>query len=127
MSSRKGSMEQLQSKTPTTYQRSTTLDSTMFYMGSLRSFFSKSEGTDGRFALMEFHTKPGNEPPPQIHLWEHEMYFVLEGVLEFYCQDKVFLARPGEVVYLPQGKPQGFWVPPPLFQTLCSPQLGGGA
>jgi hypothetical protein len=32
---------------------------------------------------------------------EHELYFVLEGVLEFYCEDKIMLARPGQVVFLP--------------------------
>jgi len=111
-------MKQVQFATPTAYQRATTVDSTMFYTGSLMSFLAKSTETDGRFALMEFHTKPGNEPPPHIHLWEHELYFVLEGVLEFYCEDKVLLARPGEVVFLPQGKPHAFIVRTPLVRTL---------
>jgi oxalate decarboxylase/phosphoglucose isomerase-like protein (cupin superfamily) len=38
---------------------------------------------------MEYHTKPGNEPPPHVHEREHELYFLLEGTMRFYCEDKV--------------------------------------
>ena len=31
---------------------------------------------------MEFQTQPGNEPPPHLHEWEHELFYMLEGSME---------------------------------------------
>jgi len=44
---------------------------------------------------MEYQAKPGNEPPPHVHEWEHELYYVLEGAMEVYVEDKILLARAG--------------------------------
>lgn len=60
-------MEQVQSASLKAYKRTSALDSSMFYMGSLMSFFAKGEDTGGRFALVEYQAKPGNEPPPNVH------------------------------------------------------------
>jgi quercetin dioxygenase-like cupin family protein len=62
---------------PTAFARAANSDSTFAYMGSLITFLATGSETDGRFALMEYHTKPGNEPPPHVHEREHELYFVL--------------------------------------------------
>jgi hypothetical protein len=64
---------------PTAYARRVNVDSTIEYMGSLMTFLAKGSETGGRFALMEYRTKPGNEPPPHVHEREHELYFVLEA------------------------------------------------
>jgi len=74
---------------PTAFARAANVDSTFAYMGSLMTFLAKGSETSGRFALMECHTKPGNEPPPHVHEREHELYFLLEGTMRFYCEDKV--------------------------------------
>ena len=79
-------------------------------MGSLMSFLAKGEDTDGRFALMEFRSKPGNEPPPHIHEWEHEVFYVLDGAMEFYIGDQIIRAEAGEVVFVPQGAAHGFTI-----------------
>jgi quercetin dioxygenase-like cupin family protein len=87
-------------------------------MGSIMSLLADGQDTQGRFALMEFRTKPGNEPPPHVHAWEAEMYYVLEGEMQFYCEEDVFRVRAGEVVFLPQGKPHAFYVRSPFARTL---------
>lgn len=61
---------------PTAFARAVNVDSTINYMGSLMTFLAKGSETGGRFALMEYHAKPGNEPPPHVHEREHELYFV---------------------------------------------------
>jgi quercetin dioxygenase-like cupin family protein len=66
----------------------------MMYVGSIMSFLIRAQDTDGRFAMVEYRARPGNEPPPHVHLWEHEMYFVLEGKIEFHCGDDRFGQRP---------------------------------
>jgi quercetin dioxygenase-like cupin family protein len=118
-------MEQVQSASLKAYKRTSALDSAMFYMGSLMSFFAKGEDTGGRFALMEYQAKPGNEPPPHVHDWEHELYYVLEGEMEFYCEDKVLVAHAGETIFLPQGKPHAFYIRSPYLRTLILVQAVG--
>lgn len=46
----------------------------------------------------------GPEPPPHIH----ELFFVLEGAIRFYTQEKTFDVQAGGVGFLPQGKPHTF-------------------
>jgi mannose-6-phosphate isomerase-like protein (cupin superfamily) len=98
----------LEKITARAFARVVNVDSTLAYMGSLMTFLAKGSETGGRFALMEYHTKPGNEPRPHVHEREHELYFVLEGTMRFYCEDKTLDIGVGEVVFLPQGKPHAF-------------------
>ena len=67
---------------------------------------------------MEFHSRPGNEPPPHVHEWEHELYYLLEGRIEFYCDDKFLRIGAGEVTFLPQGKARAFYIRSPIVRAL---------
>jgi mannose-6-phosphate isomerase-like protein (cupin superfamily) len=110
---------------PTTFARAVNVESSFAYMGSLMTFLAKGSETSGRFALMEFHTKRGNEPPPHVHEREHELYFVLEGTMRFYCEDKILDIGTGEVVFLPQGKPHAFICTSDVVRTLIFVQATG--
>src|SRR5215813_7868165 len=110
---------------PTAFARAVNVESTFAYMGSLMTFLAKGAETSGRFALMEFHTKPGNEPPPHVHEREHELYFVLEGTMRFYCEDKILDIGAGEVVFLPQGKAHAFACTSNFVRTLIFVQATG--
>jgi len=110
---------------PMAFARAVDVDSTFAYMGSLMTFLAKGLETGGRFAVMEYHTKPGNEPPPHIHEREHELYFVLEGTMRFYCEDKALDIGPGDVVFLPQGKAHAFNCTSDFVRTLIFVQATG--
>src|SRR5215469_2264672 len=110
---------------PTAFARAVNVESTFAYMGSLMTFLAKGSETGGRFALMEYHTKPGNEPPPHVHEREHELYFVLEGTMRFYCEDKALDIGPGDVVFLPQGKAHAFNCTSDFVRTLIFVQATG--
>jgi quercetin dioxygenase-like cupin family protein len=111
----------------TAFARVPGVDSTFAYMGSLMTFLAKGSETGGRFALMEYHTKPGNEPPPHVHEREHEFYFVLDGAMRFYCEDKTLDIRAGEVVFLPRGKAHAFNCTSDFVRTLIFVQASGKA
>ena len=98
----------VEQRIPMAYEHKVKVDSTIEYMGSLMTFLAKGSETGGRFALMEFRTKPGNEPPPHVHEREHELYFVLEGTMRLYCEDKILDVGAGDVVFLPQGEAHAF-------------------
>jgi quercetin dioxygenase-like cupin family protein len=97
------------------FERAATLETSKFYMGNIMSFLVRGDESDGKVAMMEYRSKPGNEPPPHIHLWEHEIYYILEGNLEAYVDGEVLKAFPGQSVFLPRGKAHTF--------TICSPHL----
>ena len=120
-----GSNEREEKQLATVFARAANVDFTLSYMGSLMTFLAKSSETGGHFALMEFYTKPGNEAPPHVHEREHELYFVLEGSMRFYCEDKILDIKAGEVVFLPQGKAHAFNCTSPVVRTLILVQAIG--
>ena len=77
----------------------------MSYMGNLMSLLARGDETGGRFTLVEVAGKIGTEPPPHFHLWEHEIYYLLEGTLEFFIEgeDRSFTVQPGQTMVIPQG------------------------
>ena len=109
-------MSKTASTATSAFKRSSSLKTTLAYMGSNMSLMARGEETGGRFALMEFRSRPGNEPPPHIHEWEHELYYLLEGRMEFYCDDDP------EIVSLPQGKAHAFYIRSPIVRALISVQ-----
>jgi hypothetical protein len=62
-------------QTANAFVRDANLDTSMMYMGSIMSFLVRAQDTDGRFAMVEYRARPGNEPPPHVHLFEHEIFF----------------------------------------------------
>ena len=90
----------------------------MMYMGSIMSFLVRAQETDGRFTMVAISRTAGNEPPPHVHLWEHEIYFVLEGKIEFHCGDQVKTVGPGETIFLPAGKAHAFYIRSGYLRTL---------
>ena len=111
-------MSKTSSTAPSAFKRSSSIETTLAYMGSNMSLFAKGEETGGRFALMEFHSRPGNEPPPHVHEWEHELYYLLEGKMEFYCDGEILRIGSGEVAFLPQGKAHAFYMRSPSVKAL---------
>ncbi|WP_310427963.1 cupin domain-containing protein [Chamaesiphon sp. VAR_48_metabat_135_sub] len=119
-------MTQTKSALPVAYQRGSTLNSTTLYKGGLFSFLVKGEDSGGRDAMIEYRAKPGNEPAPYLNQWEHETYYVLEGVMEFYCGDsEVMVVNAGEMVFLPQGKAHAFYIRSPQVRALILVQAVG--
>ena len=105
-------------QTSNAFVRGANLDTSMMYMGSIMSFLVRARDTDGRFAMVEYRARPGNEPPPHVHLWEHEIYFVLEGKIEFHCEDQVETIGPGETIFLPKAKAHAFYIRSEYLRTL---------
>jgi quercetin dioxygenase-like cupin family protein len=105
-------------QTANAFVRGANLDTSMMYMGNIMSFPVRAHDTDGRFAMVEYRARPGNEPPPHLHLWEHEIYFVLEGKIEFHCEDQVETIGPGETIFLPKGKAHAFYIRSEYLRTL---------
>ena len=97
------------------------LENSLAYMGSLVSFLAENSQTGGRFSLMWGIARRGNEPPPHVHAREHEIYFILEGEVEYFCEgeEKSFLARAGEMMFLPQGRAHATYFRSEQFRAIA--------
>lgn len=64
--------------------------------------------TDGACTLVEETTPPQGGPPPHIHSREDEVFYVLEGELEFLVGERTIPATAGDVFHGPRGVPHTF-------------------
>ncbi|HEX6676157.1 MAG TPA: cupin domain-containing protein [Actinomycetes bacterium] len=67
-------------------------------------------GLGRRVALVEYATRPGEEPPEHTHATEDELFYVLEGALTFRCGDETFEVDQGGFVFLPRGIRHGYTI-----------------
>jgi quercetin dioxygenase-like cupin family protein len=84
-----------------------------------------SADTDGRFAVMEFRSKPGSEPPMHFHENEDEFFFVLEGQMRFTVNGQDRVLGPGESAMVKRGTPHTFRVLTPESRSLTIVSPGG--
>jgi mannose-6-phosphate isomerase-like protein (cupin superfamily) len=66
------------------------------------------EQTDGTYAVFEEVSPVGGGPPLHVHRHEDEVFYVLEGELEFQLGDRRFRAKPGSAALLPKSIPHTF-------------------
>jgi quercetin dioxygenase-like cupin family protein len=66
--------------------------------------------TNGAFALIEQNNQPGTTVPEHFHTQEDEIFYVLEGEMEFTVAKEKIVATAGTTVFLPRGVPHSFRV-----------------
>jgi quercetin dioxygenase-like cupin family protein len=72
----------------------------------------KASGADthGQLAVMEFEYPPGLSVPAHVHEGEDEMFYVLDGELQGFCDDDRWTAVAGTFVFVPRDRPHGLVV-----------------
>ncbi|MFN3600050.1 MAG: cupin domain-containing protein [Dietzia sp.] len=81
-----------------------------WFSGSLVTVKVAGAQTRGRLTVIDFLNPPGFAPPVHRHLKEDECFYVLSGAARFRCDDEVFEANEGDVVFLPVGSAHTFVV-----------------
>jgi quercetin dioxygenase-like cupin family protein len=64
--------------------------------------------TNDQFAVAEITAHPGDFVPPHTHDPEDEMFYVLEGEVEFDVPGGAITATPGTFIHIPRGVFHGF-------------------
>jgi quercetin dioxygenase-like cupin family protein len=107
------------------FKRGKSLELSKWYMGCLTTNLAESNDTNGAFFLVEVTLAPGNEPPPHVHSYEDELFYVLDGEFDVYVGQEAFKVRTGECVFLPRFVPHAFVVRSPRLQLLTLFTPGG--
>jgi mannose-6-phosphate isomerase-like protein (cupin superfamily) len=68
----------------------------------------ESEHTGGAFSLTEIIVAPQAGPPLHIHHDADEVLFVLQGTVDFACDNKRFRTGAGGFTAVPKGTPHAF-------------------
>lgn len=77
-----------------------------------------AEQTNGRVGLVHGSVPPGGGPPPHVHRHSDELFYMLQGELEFLDGEKTFTAKIGDAVYLPKNTVHRFHNPGLLPATM---------
>ena len=75
----------------------------IWIVGDTYTFKAVSEDTGGAYTLFEASIPPQSGPPPHIHHWEDEAYYILEGEFEILDNDHMITASAGSFVHIPKG------------------------
>ncbi len=68
------------------------------------------EQTLGQLAVMESTYPPGLAVPTHVHRGEDEMFYLLDGRLQMFCDARQWTASPGTFVFVPRDHPHSFTV-----------------
>jgi quercetin dioxygenase-like cupin family protein len=102
----------------TPYIRRAGGDASIWYVGHFFTFLAESRDTNGQFSLIDAAIRQGLEPPPHTHQHEDETYYILEGNITFTVGEQTFMARPGDLLFLPRGVQHGFRLTTPQARAL---------
>lgn len=67
-----------------------------------------AQQTGDAFELIELAGPEGDGPPPHIHLDRHELFYVLQGTVEFNVGHDTISAEAGSLVFVPRNTRHGF-------------------
>ncbi|OWU83426.1 cupin [Oceanicola sp. 22II-s10i] len=77
-------------------------------LGILMKFHAFPADVQGKYCLVEAVVPPGCGAPPNHHAGETEAFHILEGTFEFMVDGKVFEAKAGDHVRVPDGAVHAF-------------------
>ncbi|MCM2370867.1 cupin domain-containing protein [Aporhodopirellula aestuarii] len=64
--------------------------------------------TDDGYELMRFLVPPGMSPPPHVHHYEDECFYLVNGQLVVQRGTKQISVSPGDSIHMPRGVPHTF-------------------
>ena len=82
------------------------------------TFLATSEDTHGQFGLIEAVGRRGNDAPPHIHSREDEIFYVLEGEIDFSVSDRTIKCTPGTMIFLPRDVRHSFTIKSEQYRML---------
>ena len=79
-------------------------------MGGLWSVLMDGDHSDGSYSLIEQLMPPGPQAPPHLHEGADEVFYILEGEVEFLLENRIERAGKGALVFIPRGTVHAFHV-----------------
>ena len=101
------------------------LENSIIVGGNVFSILADRKSTGGAYTLIDAIVKQGREAPPHTHTREDEIFYILDGEVEFTSGGTVTLAKPGDHVFQPRGAQHWFKLKTPTARALVIFTPGG--
>ncbi|MBV8113399.1 MAG: cupin domain-containing protein [Silvibacterium sp.] len=101
--------------------------SAYWFLNSLCTVKATTESTGGAWSLTHIVSPPREGTPYQLHHYEDEASYVLDGEVAFFCDGKKTVLGPGGYIFLPRRIPHGLRVEgdrPATMLILAMPGTG---
>jgi mannose-6-phosphate isomerase-like protein (cupin superfamily) len=85
-----------------------TLERSLWYEGQLLTMYAHAEEVGHTCCVWEGNCPEGMGPPPHIHLYEHELFFIIEGRLTAWVEGVEFDVPKDSLIFLPAGRTHWF-------------------
>ncbi len=87
---------------------SRTLDRALWYEGQLLVLYAQGKEVDNTCCIWEGNIPEHVGPPPHIHLYEHEIFFVIEGRLTAWVEGVPHDVPKDSMIFMPCGRMHWF-------------------
>ncbi len=101
------------------------LENSIIVAGNVFSILADKKSTGGAYTLIDVIVKQGREAPPHTHTLEDEIFYILEGEVEFTSNGIITLAKPGDQVFQPRNAQHWFKLKTPTARALVMFTPGG--
>lgn len=71
--------------------------------GDRVSFLVTGAESSGSCFILEGMVAPGGGPPPHVHYFEDETFYMLEGTATFHAGEQTIHAKRGDCIHIPRG------------------------
>jgi mannose-6-phosphate isomerase-like protein (cupin superfamily) len=95
-----------------------TLDRSLWYEGQLLVFYADGPAVNNSCCIWEGNIPEGMGPPPHIHLYEHECFFIIEGRLNAWVEGIKFDVPKDSLIFLPAGRAHWFVSAAPVTRMM---------
>ena len=85
-----------------------TLDRSLWYEGQLVVLYAQGAAVGNTCCIWEGNIPQTIGPPPHIHLYEHEIFFVIEGHLQAWVEGVEYDVPKDSLIFLPCGRMHWF-------------------
>jgi len=95
-----------------------TLDRSLWYEGQLLVFYADGPAVDSSCCIWEGNIPAGMGPPPHIHLYEHECFYIIEGSLNAWVEGVRYDVPKDSLIFLPAGRAHWFVSAAPVTRMI---------
>ncbi|MFI9381948.1 cupin domain-containing protein [Kutzneria sp. NPDC052558] len=94
------------------------VESSLWYEGQLITVYANREPVENSCCVWEGNLPEGVGPPPHIHHYEHELFFIIEGGITAWVEGEPFEATENSLMFMPAGRIHWFVTTAPLTRML---------
>jgi mannose-6-phosphate isomerase-like protein (cupin superfamily) len=94
------------------------LENSLWYEGQLMTVYAQGAHVAGTCCVWEGNIPEHIGPPPHLHHYEHELFFVIDGSITAWVEGEPFQVPADSMVFLPAGRIHWFVSTAPVTRML---------